>query len=213
MKRATEQEFEQEQEGRGLPSKSLSKSKSEEGETIYSQEYFAVCSVLLLKTVLWSRRESNPRPNKELTSFLHAYSGIDCRIATGAGRTCYYLIPGLFRLRIGTLRSLSQTLRCLIGSDLRKLPRETTGVYNVVNGRNPIGLGSQCVIVFASYWLVDCFNGLTSQHPACLLLYCTCCQNQKRPQRTAAKIINNFRRSWLCLFRKSYFATFAPWQL
>jgi hypothetical protein len=41
----------------------------------------------------WSRRESNPRPNKEFASFLHAYFIIDFRVKTGEEQTCYYLIP------------------------------------------------------------------------------------------------------------------------
>lgn len=31
------------------------------------------------ETVLWSRRESNPRPNNEQIRFLHAYSDLYCR--------------------------------------------------------------------------------------------------------------------------------------
>jgi hypothetical protein len=36
---------------------------------------------------LWSRRESNPRPNICPISFLHVYSCIHCRGTAGTGRT------------------------------------------------------------------------------------------------------------------------------
>jgi len=32
--------------------------------------------------LLWSWRDSNPRPNEELMSFLHAYLRFDCRVQT-----------------------------------------------------------------------------------------------------------------------------------
>jgi hypothetical protein len=38
------------------------------------------CSLLLLQTVLWSCRESNPGPNKQLICFLHVYFVIDFRL-------------------------------------------------------------------------------------------------------------------------------------
>lgn len=40
---------------------------------------------------LWSRGDSNPCPNISFKSFLHVYSGIDCREITGDGRTNYFL--------------------------------------------------------------------------------------------------------------------------
>jgi len=35
----------------------------------------------------WSRGDSNPCPNISFKSFLHVYSGIDCRETTGTGQT------------------------------------------------------------------------------------------------------------------------------
>jgi len=37
----------------------------------------------LFSPLLWNWRDSNPRPNKELLSFLHAYSAIDFRWQKG----------------------------------------------------------------------------------------------------------------------------------
>jgi hypothetical protein len=39
----------------------------------------------------WRWGESNPCPNTTYKSFLHAYSGIDCREAAGAGQTNFLL--------------------------------------------------------------------------------------------------------------------------
>ena len=36
----------------------------------------------ILKDFSWSWRDSNPRPNEELMSFLHAYLRFDCRVQT-----------------------------------------------------------------------------------------------------------------------------------
>ncbi len=44
---------------------------------------------------MWSRRESNPRPNRRPMRFLHAYSGIGLRKAAGTGHT--YNLPTLLR--------------------------------------------------------------------------------------------------------------------
>ena len=44
-------------------------------------------SPIIMEDLLWSWRDSNPRPNIFAVSFLHAYSGINCRAFTGTGQT------------------------------------------------------------------------------------------------------------------------------
>lgn len=44
-------------------------------------------------------------------------------IGQGQDEPALSLVPIRFRRFIGTLKRLSQTLRCLVGNDLRKLPR------------------------------------------------------------------------------------------
>ena len=49
--------------------------------------------MLILKCILWSWRESNPRPNRETLSFLHAYSGLNFRALTRPGPPISALSP------------------------------------------------------------------------------------------------------------------------
>ena len=48
-------------------------------------------SLFALALILWSRRESNPRPNTFCKRFLHAYFLIACREDAGQERTYIFL--------------------------------------------------------------------------------------------------------------------------
>lgn len=51
-------------------------------------------TTFVIRSFLWNRRDSNPRPNICPISFLHVYSCIGFRDAAGAGQT--YCLPICF---------------------------------------------------------------------------------------------------------------------
>ena len=52
---------------------------------LFDYQCLSLCFGAFLPRLKWSWRESNPRPNKRLSCFLHAYSVVDCRAGSGRG--------------------------------------------------------------------------------------------------------------------------------
>ena len=112
--------------------------------------------------ILWSRRESNPRPNICPISFLHVYFCIDCRETVGAERTSDFLIRFDFHPAHAVGASLSRYLVDWAAG---------TATGSIPGGHNDyanLWLGSHGVRIFAIWSLSIQIYVLITQRTTCL---------------------------------------------
>ena len=135
---------------------------------------------------MWSRRESNPRPNSLQKCFLHVYPLFDCRLQEGTGQTgtITYLLN--FHLHVEARACYPTIYDVSDQTPAGEASGETSG--SIVLDYDPeaiavlsISLSCISISIVAIYWLRELvFNGTVSQPPTCLQIH-TQAVKTKRP--------------------------------
>lgn len=140
-------------------------------------------SCLHSRAALWTRRESNPRPNREPLRFLHAYPTIDFHSAAGHWQPTSNLYC-VFQLQATVIAI------CDLPLDEASLPVTRSGVtrrdLHVPTYRPGLSIITYCNQAASAYELLSfltcdlIFESHTTKCSACLLNRSSRCQNQGR---------------------------------